>query len=301
MKILVSGSSGLIGSALVPFLEAQHYEVYKLVRVRADLLSQEIAWDPHRGVINPDLLEGMDGVVHLAGENLMGIWTRTKREKIRSSRVDGTKILCQNLSKLKTPPKFFICASAIGYYGNRGNEILTEKSSKGEGFLADVCDEWEKATNSASEKGIRTVNLRIGMVLSPHGGALKQMLPLFRCVLGGRLGSGRQYMSWITIDDLIRIIHFSMLHDSLYGPVNAVSPNPVTNTEWTRTLGHVLNRPTFLAMPAFLVKLIFGELGRELLLSSQRVVPQKLEEKGFKFDYPKLEESLRLLCFQKNS
>ena len=295
MKILVTGSSGLIGSTLIPSLEKNKHEVYKLVRARADLLTHEIAWDPQRGILNPPLLEGLDAIIHLAGENIIGRWSEAKKARIRDSRVKGTQLLCQALSQLRDPPSVVICASAIGYYGNRGDEILTEQSAKGTGFLADVCEEWEEAARPAAEKGIRVINLRIGMVLSSRGGALKQMLPIFKWGLGGRLGSGNQYVSWIAIDDLVRIIEYAIKQEGLAGPLNAVAPYPVTNQELTQGLGHVLYRPTFFLMPAFMVKWMFGELGEEVLLSSQRVEPKKLEETGFKFDYPHIEEALRHL------
>lgn len=288
MKILISGSSGLVGSSLVSFLKEKGHEIFKLVRVRADLLPNEIAWDPDRGVINPPLLEGVDAVVHLAGENIMGRWTKTKKERIRDSRVEGTKLLCQAFCGLKKLPSTFICASAVGYYGNRGNEILTEQSAKGEGFLSDVCADWEEAANGAMANGIRTVNLRMGMVLSSKGGALKQMLPIFKCCLGGKMGSGAQWMSWIALDDLTRMVEFILHQDTLAGPVNAVAPSPVTNTEFTETLGKVLHRPAFMSVPALAVKLVFGELGNELLLASQRVKPQKLEQAGYTFTCPTL-------------
>jgi hypothetical protein len=297
MKVLVSGSSGLIGSALMAFLKANQHEVYKLVRGRADLLPNEIAWDPQRGVIHPPLLEGLDAVVHLAGENIMGRWTETKKERIRASRVNGTRLLSQALCQLKDPPDVFVCASATGYYGDRETEVLTEQSPKGEGFLADVCEEWEEATRAASEKGIRTLNLRFGMVLSSKGGALKQMLPIFKWGLGGQVGDGKQYISWIAIDDLVRIVDFVIQSEKLAGPVNTVSPHPVTNAEFTKMLGHLLHRPTFLSVPAFAIRLIFGELGKETLLCSQQVMPEKLKKAGFQFEYPDLEEALRHILY----
>lgn len=293
MKILVSGSTGLIGSSLIPFLEEKGHEVFRLVRVRADLLPREIAWDAHRGVINPPLLEGMDAVVHLAGESIMGRWTQAKMGNIRTSRVEGTKLLCQALCSLEKPPSVFICASAIGYYGDRGDEVLPEQRAVGQGFLADVCKEWEESTRSVSKKGIRALNLRIGMVLSAKGGALKQMLPVFKWGMGGRMGEGNQWMSWIAIDDLVRIMDFALHQNKLVGPLNAVSPFPVTNQVFTDTLGSLLHRPTFMAMPSFAVKLVFGQLGTELLLSSQRVQPKKLEEAGFVWDYPHIDEALQ--------
>lgn len=292
MKILISGSSGLVGSALISFLEKGKHEIFKLVRVRADLLPNEIAWEPQKRIINPSLLEGFDAIVHLAGENIMGLWTEEKKKRIKDSRVLGTRVLSETLSQLKKAPSVLVCASAIGYYGNRGNEILTEQSSKGKGFLADVCEEWEEAARPAVEKGIRVINLRIGMVLSSSGGALKQMLPIFRLGLGGKMGMGDQYVSWIAIQDLVRIIDYAIHQKNLAGPLNAVSPFPVTNQEFTKTLGKELHRPTFFTIPAFMVNLIFGDLGKEVLLCSERVVPKKLEEEGFKFDYPSLAGAL---------
>ena len=293
MKIAISGTSGLIGSALIPFLEEKGHEVFKLVRVGGDLHPDEIGWDPKSGVVNPSLLEGMDGVVHLAGESIMGRWTEAKKEKIQKSRVEGTKLLCKVLCTLKHPPAVFIAASAIGYYGNRGDEILTEHSAKGEGFLSDVCKKWEEASSALKEKGSRVANLRFGMVLSGKGGALKQMLTAFKLGLGGRMGLGNQWMSWIAIDDLLCIIDYVLHKKELAGPLNTVSPNPVTNQAFTETLGKVLHRPAFMAMPAFAVKLIFGQLGTELLLGSEKVVPRKLEEAGYSFAYPHLEEALQ--------
>lgn len=281
MKILMSGASGLIGRALVPFLIAKGHEVVKLVRRDADFESEE--------------LEGIEGVVHLAGESIMGRWTDKKKEKIRKSRVERTSLLCQALAALKRPPLVFIGASAIGFYGDRGDEILTEESAKGTGFLSDVCEEWERSTSLLKEKGTRIVHLRTGMVLSLQGGALKQMLPPFKLGLGGKLGTGKQWMSWIAIDDLIRIIEFALLHTQLEGALNAVAPYPVTNETFTITLGQALGRPTFMTVPAFAVKLLFGEMGEELLLSSQRIKPSKLEQASFAFAYPHLEEALQHL------
>lgn len=295
MKVLVTGSSGLVGSALVSFLKTGHHQVIKLVRTRADLLPHEVAWDPERGIINPELLEGLDAVVHLAGENIAGIWTQKKKHRIFESRVQGTRLLCRALSQLKNPPSVLVSASAVGYYGNQGDRLLTEASPKGQGFLADVCQKWEEATQLATESGIRTVNLRIGMVLSPQGGGLKNMLTPFKLGLGGSFGSGQQYISWIAIDDLIGIIYYAIRQASVAGPVNAVSPHPVTNGEFTKTLGEVLKRPTFFKMPISILNWVFGQMAEELLLSSQRAVPAVLEEKGFQFSYPHLAGALRHL------
>lgn len=295
MKVLVTGSSGLVGSALIPFLRIAKHDVYKLVRARSDLKSNEIGWDLKRGVIDPSLLEGFDAIVHLAGESLQGRWTEEKKKKIVDSRVISTELLCQTLSQLHQPPKVLISASAIGIYGNRGDQVLTENSSKGQGFLSDLCVKWESATRLAVEKGIRTINLRIGIVLSPKGGALKLMLLPFQFGLGGQIGNGQQYMSWIAIDDLIGIIYYCMRQVSISGPVNAVSPYPVTNYEFTKTLGAVLNRPTFLTLPDFALRGILGEAADDLLLTSLRVRPEVMLENRFRFEYPKLGEALEYL------
>lgn len=293
MKILISGSSGLIGSALIPLLTNEGHEVVKLVRHQTNLLPNEIAWDPQRGVTDPSFLEGLDAVIHLAGDNIgSGRWTKEKKQQIYDSRVVGTKLLSQALISLKKPPKVLISASAVGYYGDRGSEILTEKSSKGNGFLADVCHDWEKASECVIDHGIRLVNLRIGVVLSSKGGALKQMLTPFKLGVGGAIGSGQQYVSWIAIDDLLGMIHHILVQESLRGPINGVSPYPVTNQELTDTLGKVLGRPTWVRMPAFIAKLVFGEMAESLLLSSTRVEPTVALESGFQFTYARLEGAL---------
>lgn len=295
MKILVTGSSGLVGSSLVSFLGIAKHQVIKLVRKQTNLKSNEISWDPEKGKLDPHSLEGFDAVVHLAGENLMGRWSEDKKKEILNSRVKSTQLLCKVLSQLQQPPSVLVSASAIGYYGNQGDMVLTESSPKGIGFLADVCDKWEKATIPAVEKGIRTVNLRIGIVLSKNGGALKLMLLPFQLGMGGYLGDGKQYMSWIDIDDLTGIIYYAIQKSDLKGPVNAISPYPVTNYEFTKTLGSALNRPTFLAVPSFVINGLFGEMGEAVLLNSTRVRPEVLLEHGFHFDYPKLGESLEKL------
>lgn len=296
MKILVSGSSGLIGSALVDFLTLNGHEVIKLVRTRANLKHDELAWDLNRGIINPEALEGIDGVVHLAGESIAnGRWTEAKKQRILDSRVKGTRDVAEALAGLKNPPKVFVSGSAIGYYGSRGNEILTESSLPGVGFLPEVCKQWEAATKPAIDKGIRVVNLRTGIVLSPKGGVLKQMLIPFKMFLGGKIGSGDQYMSWIAINDLIQAIYFALRNEAIRGPLNAVGPHPVTNRLFTETLGKVLERPTFMTMPAFMAELVLGEMADELLLSSTRVTPSVLIKEGFKFNYPDLETTLKEL------
>lgn len=293
MKVLISGASGLVGGALVPHWTAAGHTVLRLVRSKTPG-EGEIGWDPRGGKLEPSDLEGVDAVVHLAGENIAsGRWTAARKREIRDSRVRGTRLVAEALAKCERAPRVLIAASAIGFYGDRGEEELTEDSENGEGFLAEVCREWEEASRAAREDGIRVVNARIGVVLSKEGGALKKMLMPFRLGLGGRIGSGRQSMSWISLDDLVLVLDRVLNDDSLSGPVNAVSPNPVSNAEFTRTLGRALGRPTIFPMPAFAARLAFGEMGDELLLSSQRVVPRKLLAAGFEFRYPALENALR--------
>jgi len=239
-------------------------------------------------------LEGLDAVVHLTGENIAtGRWTAEKKAKIRDSRVGGTRVLCDSLAGLKQPPKVMVCASATGYYGDRGDELLTEESTSGTGFLAGVCREWEAAAKPAVQKGIRVVHLRFGMVLSGAGGALAKLLPPFRMGLGGVLGTGRQYISWIALDDLLGVIAHALTTEALQGPVNAVTPNPVTNQEFTRTLGWLLSRFTVFPIPAAAARLAFGEMADEVLLASQRVQPTRLLATGYRFRYPDLEGALR--------
>jgi uncharacterized protein (TIGR01777 family) len=239
------------------------------------------------------VLQGVDAVVHLAGESIAQRWTPESKARILQSRTSGTRLLSESFARLTPPPRVFICASAIGYYGNRGDEVLTEQSPPGSGFLAEVCREWEAACEPAVRGGIRVVNLRTGMVLSAAGGVLPRMLFPFRVGLGGKIGSGRQYMSWIALDDLVGVIIHALTCDRLAGPVNAVAPNPVTNLEFTRTSGRVLRRPTFLAVPAWAARLAFGEMADALLLASARVTPARLAASGFVFRYAELESALR--------
>ncbi len=296
LRILVTGSTGFVGSALVPFLAAGGHRVACLVRTLPRQGKDEIQWGPGTGFIDAARLEGLDGVVHLAGENIAtGRWTAEKKAMIRDSRVDGTKLLCDALAGLKQPPKVLVCASAIGYYGDRGDEFLTEDSAPGTGFLAGVCREWEAATQSAEQKGIRVVRLRFGMVLSPTGGAMAKLLPPFKKGLGGVLGTGRQYVSWIALDDLLGVIAHALTTEALHGPVNAVTPNPVTNREFTHTLGRVIGRFTLFPMPAAAARLVFGELADALLLASQRVQPTRLLATEYRFQCPDLEGALRHL------
>jgi hypothetical protein len=293
MKILVTGSSGLIGSALVPFLTMGGHQVTRLVRTQSRAGEMALHWDPDSGVLDPKSLENLDAVVHLAGENIAERWTLAKKTRIRDSRVKGTRLLSDTLARLETPPKVLVCASAIGYYGDRGAEVLTEASPPGGNFLAGVCRDWEAASEPAQQRGIRVVLSRFGMVLSPAGGALAKMLPPFRMGLGGAVGSGQQYVSWIAINDAIGALHHALVTDTLQGPINTVAPQVVTNQEFTKVLGKVLGRPTVLPMPAFAARLMFGEMADELLLASARVQPSQLVSTGFTFRYPDLEAALR--------
>ncbi len=292
MKILISGSHGLVGTALIKSLEADRHEIFRLVRHYPHSPS-EIEWSPERYSIALSMIEGFDAVVHLAGESIAeGRWTDEKKKRIRESRVKGTRLLGDALANLTQQPRVMISASAIGYYGNRGDETLTETSSPGDDFLSEVCVEWEKATDMAKEKGIRTVNARFGIILDKDGGALKKMLPPFKMGIGGRIGDGKQWMSWIALDDVIGGIKFSLTNDSMQGPVNFVAPNPVRNAEFTKTLGRVLSRPTIFPIPAFGVRLVFGEMADALLLASQRVDCARLNDIGYEFKHASLEGAL---------
>jgi len=293
MNILVTGASGLIGTALVSSLTSSGHEVTRLVREQPKHGEKAAHWEPMAGSIDANALEGVDAVVHLAGENIAERWTPTKKAKIRDSRVKGTQLLCETLAHLSSPPKVLVSASAIGYYGHRGEETLTDVSPPGRGFLAEVCRAWEAATEPAKQHGIRVVLLRLGVVLSAAGGALAKMLPPFRLGLGGVLGSGQQYMSWIALDDVVGAIQHALVTEALQGPTNAVAPRAVTNQEFTKTLGKVLGRPTAIPLPAFAARLMFGEMADELLLASARIQPTKLLASGYQFRYPELDEALQ--------
>jgi uncharacterized protein len=297
MRVAVSGSTGLVGSELVTVLSAEGHDVVRLVRRVPAPGEKAVRWDPERGEVDAAGLEALDAVVHLAGENVgSGRWTAARKAAIRDSRVKGTRLLCEALAGLVRPPGTLVCASAVGYYGDRGEEVLTEESPPGLGFLPGVSREWEAASEAASRKGIRVVTLRIGMVLSPRGGALARMLPLFRAGLGGVIGGGRQYVSWVALDDLPNIILHAFQNRDLSGPVNAVAPRPVTNREFTEALGKALSRPTPLPVPAFALRLaVGGEMADALLLSSARVVPKRLIDTGYTFLSPELEPTLRRL------
>ena len=299
MIIAITGSTGLVGSALRAALEGDGHLVRPVVRRPPRAGANEIQWDPDRGTIDAAEFATVDAVVHLAGENIAGQrWTAAFKQKIIESRIRGTKLLCETLAKLDTKPADLVSASAIGFYGTRGDEVLDESAPAGSGFLAEVCQQWEAATHAARDADIRVVNLRIGFVLSKDGGGLAKMLPPFRLGLGGVIGSGKQYMSWIALDDLVRAIQFVLSAAGLSGPVNATAPNPVTNREFIKTLGKVLHRPTVFPMPAFAARLAFGEMADDMIVGGNRVVPRALENACFEFLYPELEGALRHVLAQ---
>jgi uncharacterized protein (TIGR01777 family) len=294
MRVLVSGATGLVGGAVSEVLSSSGAEVLRLVRRRPTDAAREIMWNPAEGVEDAGKLEGLDAVIHLAGEPIAeGRWTEEKKRRIRESRVDGTRVLAEALAKLERKPRALLSASAVGYYGSRGAEVLTEESSAGDDFLARVCRQWEEAATPAAQAGIRVVLMRFGIILSSKGGALAKMLTPFKLGAGGRLGSGHQYMSWIALDDVAGVIAHLLEKDSLSGPVNTVSPEPVTNREFTKALGEALSRPTLLPVPAFALRLAFGEMADVALLASQRVEPVRLKESGYRFKYPELKDALR--------
>lgn len=294
MKVAISGSTGLVGSELIDMLTTGGHETVSIVR--KDPGENDILWKPREGAIQADKLEGVDAVVHLAGENIAGKrWNDEQKARIRKSRVEGTKVLCEALAKLSNKPRVLVCASAVGFYGDRGDEVLTEESEAGQGFLADVCKEWEAATKPASDAGIRVVFVRFGIVLSGKGGALKEMLPIFKWGLGGKLGSGDQYWSWVALDDACGAIVHALQNENVSGPVNIVTPDPPTNKEFTNVVGKVLGRPTFMFVPTFGLRMMVGEMADALLLASLRVEPKVLEETGYQFRFTDLEDALRHL------
>ncbi|MCH9039125.1 MAG: TIGR01777 family protein [Chloroflexi bacterium] len=293
MKVLVSGSTGLIGSALVPYLSSQGHSVVRLVR-RAGILSEdEVRWDPENGVLEADALQGVEAAVHLAGESIGARrWTASQKQRIRDSRVKGTSLLSEALAGLDPKPQVLASASALGFYGDRGDRLLVEDDSPGGDFLAGVTGEWESATDAASNAGIRVVNMRFGLVLDAKADLIRRTLPVFKAGLGGRLGNGRQYMSWITLHDLTRAIGHAIVTPGLSGPVNITSPNAVTNREYTRTLGGILSRPTVFTVPRLALRLGVGEMA-DTMLASIRMSPGKLISSGFEFAQPELEAALR--------
>jgi uncharacterized protein (TIGR01777 family) len=289
MKIAITGASGLVGAPLRSVLQTAGHACIGLVRTGA-----RPSWDPATGVVSPGALDGIDAVVHLAGENIAGgRWSVARKQRIRDSRVEPTRRLSETLARLATPPRVLIAASAIGYYGDRGDVMVDETTPAGSGFLPEVCRAWEAATDPAVEAGIRVVHLRTGIVLTAAGGALGKMLLPFKMGVGGVIGSGAQYMSWVAIDDLLGATLFSLTKEDVRGPVNVVAPAPVTNREFTRTLGRVLDRPTILPMPAFAARLAFGEMADALLLQGARVHPVALLDAGYQFAYPTLDGALR--------
>ena len=296
MKILIAGSTGLVGTELTSFLRHQGHEVTSLTRSQK-ASDQTLFWDPEAGILDETILDGFDAIINLAGENIANKrWDAKQKEKIRSSRVNSTNLLSKAIARLKNPPEVFICASAIGYYGDRPLEALTEDSlANKKDFLAETCKEWEDATKAASEAGVRVINTRFGIILSPKSGAMSKLLLPFQLGLGGIIGNGKQIMSWIALDDVVYAINYLIQDSSISGPVNFTTPEPVTNHEFTKTLGKVLNRPTIFPVPAFGAKLVFGEMADALLLSSAKVQPVKLIASRFKYAYPDLESALRHL------
>jgi len=292
MRIAITGASGLVGTAISPQLEADGHDVVRLVRNSPK--AGEIEWHPNQDSIEPDKLEDFDTIINLAGESIAeGRWTEEKKKKIHDSRVHGTHLLSEAIAKLTNKPRAFLCASATGIYGDRGDEALDEQSESGGGFLAGVCREWEKATEPAHRVGVRVVNLRFGPILARAGGMLEKMLTPFKMGLGGKIGSGKQYISWVGIEDSVAAMKLALNDESIRGPLNVVSPKPVTNERFTRVLGEVLSRPTVMAMPAFAARLAFGEMADEMLLVSQKVVPKKLLATGFQFEFSDLESALQ--------
>ncbi len=295
MKILVTGFTGLIGAKLVQALQNAGDEILGLSRNASNQPLRALQWDPMNGKLNPSELEGLDAVVHLAGETIVGRWTAAKKARIGNSRKQGTQLLAETLAQLHRPPRVLVSASAIGYYGNRGAEMLREESAPGAGFLAETCVQWEAATAPAAQKGIRVVLARIGVVLSTAGGALAKMLLPFKLGVGGVVGNGKQYWSWIALEDVIGALQFAVMNESLAGPVNLVAPQAVTNHEFTKTLGRVLSRPTIFPLPAFAARLVLGEMADDLLLSSARIAPAKLVTNGYSFKHGELEGALHAM------
>lgn len=301
MRVAITGATGLIGRALAASLAAEGREIVVVsrgadaaARMPGVAVDRVVVWDPARGEIDAAGLEGIDAVVHLAGETIAGLWTRRKRERIRESRVRGTELIAGTLARLDRPPAAFLSASAVSYYGDRPHDTpLDEAAAPGTGFLAETAVAWEAATRPAEAAGIRTARLRFGVVLAPRGGLLGAIVPIFRLGLGGRLGSGSQLVSWIALADVVAAIRHILARPALTGPVALVSPNPATNAEFARVLARVLGRPAFLAVPAFLLRALPGRMADEVLLGGARVVPRRLEESGFRFAYPELEAALR--------
>jgi uncharacterized protein len=289
--VAVTGATGMIGRAIVQRLTSTGYTVRRLTRSQPSL--GEIAWDPARGTIDQAGLEGIDAVVHLAGERIDQRWSDERKREIRQSRERGTALIARTLAALERPPHVLVSMSAIGIYGSRGDEVLDERSTRGRGFLADVVDAWEKSADPARDAGIRVVHPRTGVVMNPAGGALARLLPIFKLGGGGKIGDGKHWMSWVALTDVVNAYETFLTTDGLAGPFDVTSPNPVTNAEFSRVLAHVLHRPAIATVPEFALKLMYGEMGEETVLASQRVLPRRLEEAGFRFEYPDLEAALR--------
>jgi uncharacterized protein (TIGR01777 family) len=291
--IAITGATGLIGTALAARLRADGYGVRRLLRSPRDAGPGDVVWDPARGPLPPSALDGLDGLVHLAGEPIAHRWTAERKRAIRDSRVRATELLAQAVRAVDRKPRVLLSGSAIGYYGDRGDTLLDETSTPGSDFLAQLCVDWERATAPAAEAGVRVVLLRTGIVLSPHGGALARLLPFFRLGAGGPIGSGRQWMSWIGLGDHVRAMLHALVTDSMRGPMNLVAPNPVTSADFATTLGRVLARPALVPVPALALELLYGEMARTTLLASQRALPKALSAAGFEFVEPTLEGALR--------
>ncbi len=290
MRILLSGSTGFVGSAVLSYLSQKGHSVTCLTRGKGR--DDSISWNPETGVVVKEDFEGFDAVIHLAGESIASRWTKERKRRILSSRIEGTSLLAKTLAQLARPPKVFLSASAIGFYGDRGEERLTEESKQGRGFLAQVCKEWERASEPVEERGVRRILTRFGVVVG-SGGAVAAMIPAFKLGLGGLLGSGEQWMSWIALEDLVRAIDFCLENEEMRGPVNLVSPEPVRQREFARSLGGLIGRPTWFNQPSWLVRLLFGQMGEETLLSSAWVEPTKLLEAGFQFQRPSIQDALQ--------
>lgn len=295
MKILISGSHGFIGTEVGDYLYRQGHTMLRMIRLKRIAKSDEVFWSPQEEFIEHIKLHGIEAVIHLAGENVYGRWSEKKKEAIYNSRVQGTAFLSKKLAEMETKPKVLICASAIGYYGDRGEHECVESATPGEGFLADVCKDWEEATKPAVAAGIRVVNLRLGVVLGKEGGALAKMLTPFKMGMGGPLGDGQQWISWISIDDVIKIIDFAIKTDTLSGPVNAVAPMPIRNKEFAHALGRALHRPEVVPIPKRMLNFMFGEMANETLLASTRVLPRKLEMEEFQFTHPDIHTALQAI------
>lgn len=292
MKIVISGSHGFIGSAVLEHFQQQGHTLLRLIRPTQIAHSNEIFWEPMGQYIHQNKLTGVDAVIHLAGENIFGRWNEKKKQAIYNSRVIGTDFLCKTLAQLDSKPSVFLCASAVGYYGDQGNEEMTESAPPGSSFLSQVCRDTEAATETAAQAGIRVVNMRFGMVLGSGGGALAKMLPAFKMGMGGPLGDGQQWVSWVSMEDVIGVMDFALNHKKLSGAVNVTSPQPVRNKEFAHTIGKVLHRPEPVPVPKSMLHLMFGDFADEALLNSTKAMPEKLTQTGYEFRYAGLQAAL---------